>query len=160
MKRVLLYSLAILSIVFSSCDGIIPMVMADADSIDLQIFIKDATGANLIEQHKLDDMKISATFKGEVYELKFADAKVYLPIFYGFKVASRGNGEFLYFGELDGTDNFNDNFVIHWGDGTMDVITIYNNCKIRSNGAYRIKRHYLVNGVKSDGNQITLIKNF
>ena len=50
-----------------------------------------------------------------------------------------------------------DEFVINWGDGTFDTIVIYNNCKTTAKG-YDIKRHYVLNGVKTESHRITIIK--
>ena len=157
MKRTLLLILAALSVAFTSCESM--QVDADAAPVTLEIFVKDAEGNNLLDYGWLDGKNVIATFKGETYELqKDALTRAYMPQFYGFKVMSRDLGPFLYFGELDGTDDMNDEFVINWGDGTFDTIAIYNDCRTKANGAYDIKRHYVVNGVKTESHRITITK--
>ena len=157
MKRLLLFLLIVISSVVTSCENM--QVDADAAPVTLEIFVKDAEGNNLLDYGWLDGRNVIATFKGETYELqKDALTRAYMPQFYGFKVMSRDLGPFLYFGELDGTDDMNDEFVINWGDGTFDTIAIYNDCRTKANGAYDIKRHYVVNGVKTESHRITITK--
>ena len=134
-------------------------VEADAMPVTLEIFVKDAEGNNLLDYGWLDGKNVTATFKGETYELqKDVPTRAYMPHFYGFKVTGCDLGAMLYFGELDGTHDMNDEFVINWGDGTFDTIVIYNDCRTTMNGGYDIKRHYVVNGVKTENHRITITK--
>ena len=156
MKRIILYILITLPFVISSCESM--QVDADASPVTMEIYVKDADGNNLLEQNWLLGKNVTATFKGETYDLQTEETRAYMPHFYGFKVTARDLGMYLYFGELAGTEALNDDFVINWGDGSSDVITIYNDCKAKMNGAYDIKRHFVVNGVKTEDNRITLVK--
>ena len=156
MKRIILYILITLPFVISSCESM--QVDADASPVTMEIYVKDADGNNLLEQNWLLGKNVTATFKGETYGLQTEETRAYMPHFYGFKVTARDLGMYLYFGELAGTEALNDDFVINWGDGSSDVITIYNDCKAKMNGAYDIKRHFVVNGVKTEDNRITLVK--
>ena len=156
MKRIILYILITLPFVISSCESM--QVDADASPVTMEIYVKDADGNNLLEQNWLLGKNVTATFKGETYDLQTEETRAYMPHFYGFKVTARDLGMYLYFGELAGTEALNDDFVINWGDGSPDVITIYNDCKAKMNGAYDIKRHFVVNGVKTEDNRITLVK--
>jgi hypothetical protein len=141
----------------TSCE--IVGVDADAMPVTLEIFVKDTEGNNLLDYGWLDGKNVTATFKGETYELqKDVPTRAYMPHFYGFKVTARDLGSMLYFGELDGTHDMNDEFVINWGDGTFDTIVIYNDCRTTMNGGYDIKRHYVVNGVKTENHKITITK--
>ena len=157
MKRLLLFLLIIISSVVTSCENM--QVDADAAPVTLEIFVKDTEGNNLLDYGWLDGKNVTATFKGETYELqKDVPTRAYMPHFYGFKVTGRDLGTMLYFGELDGTHDMNDEFVINWGDGTFDTIVIYNDCRTTMNGGYDIKRHYVVNGVKTENHRITITK--
>ena len=157
MNRTLLLILTVLSFAFTSCENM--QVDADAAPVTLEIFVKDAEGNNLLDYGWLDGKNVTATFKGETYELqKDVPTRAYMPHFYGFKVTGRDLGTMLYFGELDGTHDMNDEFVINWGDGTFDTIVIYNDCRTTMNGGYDIKRHYVVNGVKTENHRITITK--
>ena len=157
MRRILLLILTAMSVTLTSCENM--QVDADAAPVTLEIFVNDSEGNNLLDYGWLDGKNVIATFKGETYELqKDALTRVYMPQFYGFKVTSRDLGPFLYFGELSGTEDMNDEFVINWGDGTFDTIIIYNDCRTKANGAYDIKRHYVVNGVKTESHRITITK--
>lgn len=157
MNRTLLLILTVLSFAFTSCENM--QVDADAMPVTLEIFVKDAEGNNLLDYGWLDGKNVIATFKGETYELqKDVPTRAYMPHFYGFKVTGSDLGAMLYFGELDGTHDMNDEFVINWGDGTFDTIVIYNDCRTTMNGGYDIKRHYVVNGVKTENHRITITK--
>ena len=157
MNRTLLLILTVLSFAFTSCENM--QVDADAMPVTLEIFVKDTEGNNLLDYGWLDGKNVTATFKGETYELqKDVPTRAYMPHFYGFKVTGRDLGTMLYFGELDGTHDMNDEFVINWGDGTFDTIVIYNDCRTTMNGGYDIKRHYVVNGVKTENHRIIITK--
>ena len=157
MNRTLLLILTVLSFAFTSCENM--QVDADAMPVTLEIFVKDTEGNNLLDYGWLDGKNVTATFKGETYQLqKDEPTRAYMPHFYGFKVTGRDLGAMLYFGELDGTHDRNDEFVINWGDGTFDTIVIYNDCRTTMNGGYDIKRHYVVNGVKTENHRITITK--
>ena len=157
MKRIIFFLLIAISSVVTSCENM--QVDADAMPVTLEIFVKDAEGNNLLDYGWLDGKNIIATFKGETYELqKDVPTRAYMPHFYGFKVTGSDPGAMLYFGELDGTHDMNDEFVINWGDGTFDTIVIYNDCRTTMNGGYDIKRHYVVNGVKTENHRITITK--
>ncbi len=157
MNRTLLLILTVLSFAFTSCENM--QVDADAMPVTLEIFVKDAEGNNLLDYGWLDGKNVIATFKGEIYELqKDVPTRAYMPHFYGFKVTGSDLGAMLYFGELDGTHDMNDDFVINWGDGTFDTIVIYNDCRTTMNGGYDIRRHYVVNGVKTENHRITITK--
>ncbi len=157
MKRIIFFLLIAISSVVTSCENM--QVEADAMPVTLEIFVKDTEGNNLLDYGWLDGKNVTATFKGETYELqKDVPTRAYMPHFYGFKVTGRDLGTVLYFGELDGTHDMNDEFVINWGDGTFDTIVIYNDCRTTMNGGYDIKRHYVVNGVKTENHRITITK--
>ena len=157
MNRTLLLILTVLSFAFTSCENM--QVDADAMPVTLEIFVKDAEGNNLLDYGWLDGKNVIATFKGETYELqKDVPTRAYMPHFYGFKVTGSDLGAMLYFGELDGTHDMNDEFVINWGNGTFDTIVIYNDCRTTMNGGYDIRRHYVVNGVKTENHKITITK--
>ena len=157
MRRILFFLLIAISSVITSCENM--QVEADAMPVTLEIFVKDAEGNNLLDYGWLDGKNVIATFKGETYELqKDVPTRAYMPHFYGFKVTGSDLGAMLYFGELDGTHDMNDEFVINWGDGTFDTIVIYNDCRTTMNGGYDIRRHYVVNGVKTENHRITITK--
>ena len=157
MKRIIFFLLIAISSVVTSCENM--QVEADAMPVTLEIFVKDAEGNNLLDYGWLDGKNVIATLKGETYELqKDVPTRAYMPHFYGFKVTGQDLGTMLYFGELDGTHDMNDEFVINWGDGTFDTIVIYNDCRTTMNGGYDIKRHYVVNGVKTENHRITITK--
>ena len=116
MKRILLFLQIAISLIITSCENM--QVDADAAPITLEIFVKDAEGNNLLDYDWLLGKNVTATFKGETYDLQTEETKAYMPHFYGFKVTARDLGMHLYFGELAGTEALNDYFIINWGDGS------------------------------------------
>jgi len=64
------------------------------------------------------------TYKGETYSVEDKKlSKDYMPFFEGLVIDSIDTQKkYFRFGELDGSDNFDDDFVINFADGTSDVI--------------------------------------
>ena len=97
MKRILLFLLIVMSSAVTSCESI--GVDADAMPVTLEIFVKDTEGNNLLDYGWLDGKNVTATFKGETYDLqKDVPTRAYMPHFYGFKVTGSDLGAMLYFG--------------------------------------------------------------
>ena len=68
MKRIIFFLLIAISSVVTSCENM--QVEADAMPVTLEIFVKDAGGNNLLDYGWLDGKNVTATFKGETYELQ------------------------------------------------------------------------------------------
>ena len=97
MKRILLFLLIVMSSAVTSCEII--GVDADAMPVTLEIFVKDTEGNNLLDYGWLDGKNVTASFKGETYELqKDMPTRAYMPQFYGFKVTGRDLGTMLFLG--------------------------------------------------------------
>ncbi len=158
MKSILKTAISVvLLMAFVACDSFEGKIW-DISPVVLRVYVQNGKGENLLEQNWLDGKKVTATFKGETYELQPARTKYYMPYFYGFVLENWGNGQFLYFGELNGAEDINEDLIISWGDGTSETIKIYNDYKTKSNGTPKINRYLVVNGKKVDYGLVTFVK--
>ncbi len=65
----------------------------------------------------------SLTYKGKTYKVEQSLLKAYMPHFKGLFVDSSAiDRSYFCFGELDGADNFDDDFIINFEDGSADTV--------------------------------------
>ena len=150
------------SVMFVACN---PPIQ-DWNPIVVYIKVSNAEGQNLLDAatpNNFVDKEISAEWMGETYvadSLSFWDkqhmTRMYLPIMNGLMYVTKNGEPMLYFGELAGDGDYNDEpFTIHWPDGSTDVITIKNKAHLSS-----ANRKYKLNGevvAKDTGNPIISI---
>ncbi len=125
--------------------------------VQIKVYVTDSNGTDLLdpsyEKNLLDG--VTMTYRGDVYQLT-ATTKYYMPTFYGFELYTDKDGKnYLYFGELDGADEYDDDFIITWKDGTQDIIHYKRN--IAFTNAYE---KMFLNGKKvaKDDAPITIVK--
>ena len=150
------------SVMFVACDPII----LDWAPINIYVKVSNAEGQNLLDSttpNNFVDKEISAEWMEETYiadtiswfEKQFI-TREYLPIMNGLMYVTKNGEPMLYFGELAGDGDYNDEpFTIHWPDGSTDVITIKNKAHLSS-----ANRKYKLNGevvAKDTGNPIISI---
>lgn len=106
-------------------------VDGDVTPVEIIIRVTDAHGNDLLNPNTSGTIfynKISAIYKGKVYSMDTSymnKSRYLMPTFYGLKwQKSDYKDEYLlYFGEFDGTENFqNEEIIIDWNDGTKDTI--------------------------------------
>ena len=136
------------SVMFVACDPII----LDWAPINIYVKVSNAEGQNLLDSttpNNFVDKEISAEWMEETYiadtiswfEKQFI-TREYLPIMNGLMYVTKNGEPMLYFGELAGDGDYNDEpFTIHWPDGSTDVITIKNKAHLSS-----ANRKYKLNG--------------
>ena len=126
-------------VMFVSCD---PPIM-DWNPIRIYIKVSNAEGQNLLDSvttNNFLDKEISAEWMGDTY---IADTvslwekqhvtREYLPMMDGLMYVTRNGEPMLYFGELAGDGDYDDEpFTIHWPDGSTDVITVKNKAYLSS----------------------------
>ncbi len=149
----------------SSCASVGDDVIWDIAPIEVQVYVNNADGENLIDpdnaEGTLDLGKITAEWEGVTYSIASEESGVkpmaYRPVFSGLTVSTDSFGKWrLCFGELDGEDNIdNKKLVIHWGDGSSDTITIFNKFKWKANGDPSITRRFYLNGEKQSSDIAT-----
>lgn len=151
MKKSILKSMLLMvatSVMLVSCD---PPIM-DWYPIRIYIKVSNAEGQNLLDSvtpNNFLDKEISAEWMGDTY---IADTvslwekqhmtRMYLPVMDGLMYVTRNGEQMLYFGELAGDGDYDDEpLTIHWPDGSTDVITVKNKAYISS-----ANRKYKLNG--------------
>ena len=136
------------SAMFVSCN---PPIQ-DWAPIVIYIKVSNADGQNLLDPatpNNFVDKEISAEWMGETYVAdtvslweKQHTTREYLPWMNGLMYISKNGEQMLYFGELAGDGDYDDEpLTIYWPDGSTDVITIKNKAYLSS-----ADRKYKLNG--------------
>lgn len=159
---------AALCLLAASCSVMGSDYLSDISPIVLQIYLSDEDGANLLDPELKDNpvhvKDISATFRGRTFSVGAADGGdidtrgvTFYPEQTGLRLVTDFYGNYmLLFGAIDGQENLdNEDLVLNWGDGTSDVITIFNNFRWKSNGSPSITRRFYVNGEKQESDIAT-----
>ncbi len=101
-------------------------LIIDWSPIEVRFYVVDDDAKTNYVNENFNDIIYTTTlsYKGKTYSVeKKTLSKDYMPIFYGLRIDSTDlNNLCFYFGELDGGDNYDDDFVIKFADGTSDVI--------------------------------------
>lgn len=121
MKKVKVLLVALMAVVafsVSSC-----MIM-DWIPVTIRAYVVDGNGTDLLnpenENNVLDG--VSLTYRDDVYFLTQKTKELPLE-FHGFELFTDAEGKYyLYFGELDGADEYDDDFIITWKSGAQDII--------------------------------------
>ena len=152
MKKSILKSMLLMvatSLMFVSCN---PFVIQDWAPIEIYVKVSNAEGQNLLDSTTLNNFvgeEISAEWMGDTYVAdtislweKQHMTRTYLPIMNGLMYVTKNGEQMLYFGELAGDGDYDDDpFTIYWPDGSTDVITIKNKTHLSS-----ANRKYKLNG--------------
>ncbi len=163
-----IFAAAALCLFAVSCSVMGSDSLSDISPIVLQIYLSDKDGANLLDPEQEDNpvqvRGISATFQGRTFSVSGADGGdidtrgvTYYPEYTSLRLVTDFYGNYmLLFGAIDGQEELdNEDFVLNWGDGTSDVITIFNNFRWKSNGSPSITRRFYVNGERQDSDIAT-----
>ena len=129
-----------------------PFIIQDWAPINVYIKVSNAEGQNLLNPatpNNFVDKEISAEWMEETYVAdsvsfweKQHTTREYLPEMKGLMYVTKDGEPMLYFGELAGDGDYNDEpLTIHWPDGSTDVITIKNKAHLSS-----ADRKYKLNG--------------
>lgn len=106
------------------------MIM-DWAPVILRIYVENQAGEDLLDPDSEINLLegVTMTYRGETYGLvPEPETKYYLPHFDGLELMLDKEGRYyLYFGELDGAEEYSEDFTIVWGDGTSDVINYKRN---------------------------------
>lgn len=154
-----LFAFAALAITLCSCeetnfDG--PIV--DWTPVNIYIYATDSQGHSIIQP---DMPGMTLTFQGKTYSVKDKDAyydsirtKAYLAVMRGLlaePVDTTANPKEyrLYFGEIDGAADMDEDITLNWPDGTTDVIRYH--CSDHNESKITVKRSWKLNGQDHDG---------
>lgn len=167
IKRLrLILAMVVGVMVLASCDSSNKLIEVDYTPIVFRFDIVDSEGNNLVTQEIYDngDESTILVYDDVSYTLKSfhetfdTQSRAYMPVMRGFYVSAPIDDEYsLYFGELDGSKNYNKKTItLKWADGTEDKIVFSHKVV----GILKVERTVTVNG-KSNGSStnITLVKN-
>ncbi len=111
-------------------------------------------GGNSIISPEMPGMSLK--FKGESYSVKSSfefesvQTKTYLARFFGLVAVQENDGYQLWFGEIDGAFDMDEDIVLSWPDGSKD--TIHYHCSDHKGGKNpSCKRSWKLNGKKCEG---------
>ena len=166
------------SLSFTSCDKINSYGNWEVDwsPVELMIKVQDAAGNDLLDPdnpaNAIDGTTI--TFGGETYESSREwyetgnpytkpQTKTYLARLYGLflsqenKLLRNGSEDFiLYFGEIDGAADMDEDLVITWPDKTTD--TIHYHCSKHNERKLSCDRNWKLNGKSQDSATFIITK--
>ena len=95
------------------------------------------------------------TYKGKTYSVAKKISKAYMPFFDGLCIDSSAVDQpFFYFGELDGSYNFDDDFVITFADGSTETIHF----KRVHKGGLNVDDTWSLNGEKHNGGSFIIYR--
>ena len=160
MKK-LLFSLLSLAVIATACEEIIPGGMiVDWAPVEITMEAYDAAGNSIISP-EMPGMTL--TFKGTTYEVQDPasrrdeyQTKAYMAIMAGLQAhpVQGDQGEIakyiLWFGEIDGAKDMDEDIVLNWPDGSSD--TIHYHCgNHREWPEPKCDRTWKLNGTKHSG---------
>lgn len=134
-------------------------VEVDWSPVVIYIYATDANGNSIIS----DNMPgMSLTFKGVTYTVKdwqtaiterLTTKAIYARMI-GLAAQPDNNGYRLFFGEIDGGANMDEDIILSWPDGTTDIIHYH--CSDHKYGKEpTCKRTWKLNGQDHDGSTFT-----
>lgn len=147
---------AALSLMFASCDNEDDL-MIDWNPIEVKFFVVSyGLHTNYVENNFNDIIHTTTlTYQGKTYSIKKSLSKDYMPDFKGLCIDSTAISQpYFYFGELDGSKDYDDDFVIDFADGSKDVIHF----KRKHKGGTKVKDTWTLNGKEHDGNPFILYR--
>ena len=132
--------------------------MVDWTPVTLGIYAYDADNHSIVSA---DMPGMTLTYQDKTYTVQeagedFHDWTKALPaIFYGFLAVTDGKGEpYLYFGEIDGARDYDEDIVLHWPDGSEDTIH-YHCSNHREWPTVDCNRYWQLNGQPHEGSRFT-----
>lgn len=158
--------LAALSLMCASCgdddkedDEIIEGngLIIDWYPITLQIHVIDPKRQiNFVSDNYNDIIHTTTlTYKGKTYSVEKKISKAYMPFFEGLTIDSSAVDQpFFYFGELDGAEDFDDDFVITFADGSSETIHF----KRVHKGGLKVDDTWTLNGEKHNGGSFIIYR--
>lgn len=144
---------------FTACEN---DYIVDWAPVEIRIYATDADGNSIIQP---DMPGMTLTFKGETYTVRDWNerysnipTRAYLAIIYGLFAEPVTDNDThsttyrLYFGEIDGADDMDEDIILRWPDGSTD--TIHYHCSNHREGRNpRCDRSWKLNGHKHSGSE-------
>ncbi len=156
----------------TGCDEINSGLIIDWYPVNVYLKVTDGNGTDLLDPENPDNMIDGATitFQGKTYQssreredlYKGPETKDYLAQIYGLLLVKDSilmhedaEGYSLAFGEIDGSEDMDEDLVVTLSDGTTG--TIHYHCSDHNEKKISCKRSWKFNGKKHDGNIFTFI---
>lgn len=146
--------LALAGMVFTSCENV-PGMIVDWCPVEITIEAYDVDGNSIISPNMPG---MTLTFQGKTYEVQEApryETKAYLAIMAGLIARpvqgdqGKIEGYILWFGEIDGAADMDEDITLHWPDGSEDIIH-YHCSNHREWPEPKCNRSWKLNGKKHD----------
>ena len=158
MKKKFLVLASAISLMFAACDkGKDDNLIVDWSPIELRFFVVDyGQRTNYVADNYNDIIHTTTlTYKGKTYSVGQTLSKDYMPHFQGLYVDSTAlEKPFFCFGELDGAENYDDDFIITFADGTSDVVHF----KRVHKGDTEVKDTWILNGKERSRGEFILYR--
>lgn len=157
-KKKSLFAIAAFALTLCGCEKIIETPIVDWAPVEIYIYATDSKGHSIIQPYMPD---MTLTFKGETYSVKDKNAyydsirtKAYLAVMHGLwaePVDTTANPKEyrLYFGEIDGAADMDEDITLNWPDGSIDVIHYH--CSDHNERKLTVKRSWKLNGKEHSG---------
>lgn len=163
MKKIyVLLFLAVTAFAVSSCNDDEGNYIVDWAPVNLYIYAKDANGNDLV---KKDMEGMTLTFKGETYAVTTRPSTRYYATHMNGLVFQEGK-EYsksttapnrLVFGEIDGSADMDEVFVLMWPDGSKNIIQYH--CSNHEGGSNpSCKRIWKLDGKSHEGSEFKFVK--
>lgn len=131
----------------------------DFHSITVYVSVMDKSGNDLLDPDSeyFIGSDISVEYRGKIEYLKpLESTKDVLVIYKGLELIQKDGAYVLAFGELDGSEEYDDDFVITWPDGSTD--TIHYKRRFGSKRNVEVKEVWKLNGKETSNPVVVIIK--
>lgn len=172
MKKYILCFTIIVSAFIVSCERFNNDIIVDWAPVSLNIIVHDSDGNDLLNPENPNNIieGTSIKYKGKIYKANMdwynesVKTRAYLPTLYGLflvndEMTTSWNGKYpgfhLIFGEIDGAEDMDEDFVVTWPDGSTDIIHYH--CSNHNERKLSCDRSWKLNGTKMT-NPIVIIK--
>ena len=153
-----LFALSALAFIMCGCEKNIDDPIVDWTPVEIYIYATDSQGHSIIQP---DMPGMSLTFQGKTYTVR--DAKDYYDsirtrAYYAdmrgllaeaVDTTANPKEYRLYFGEIDGALDMDEDITLSWPNGTTDVIHYH--CSDHNERKITVKRSWKLNGKNHDG---------
>ena len=149
MRTTRLFVMMLVSILVASCRGLGDYIV-DWTPVNIIIEAVDSDGNSIISP---EIPGMSLTFKGETYTVKPDETgtKAYFAVMNGLVARQKQDGTYnLVFGQIDGAEDMDEDILLHWPDGSEDVIH-YHCSDHRKWPTIKCNRSWKLNGKPHEG---------
>lgn len=129
-------------------DSYPPMDQVDWYPVELMVYVQDQNGTDMLDPDGPGCIAegTSVNFFGSIFSEPF-DTKAYSATLYGYCFRENQYGHYLYFGEIDGGGDYDEDIVITWGDGSVDTIHYLCRNHLVSSSDITCERSWTLNGM-------------